>query len=158
MKRFLLIYITVIICSKLQAQKVLNTVISIDDKVMASYNIAKVQLISFKDTLTAEYESGRIILTDKDYETFSKYRREDIIVMKINYQQHCPLPKEYIYEISIKIDLLNQRYFNIAIYNFENYPNLFAKNEGYGFEFNSPLISQSLPRNKKKHIIPFCKY
>lgn len=157
MRKKVFIYITILFCFTAQSQKNLNTVISIDDKIAASYNVENVHLIFSNEDVLVSYESGRVIINDDDYNKFMNYDDESIIILKLDYNQECPYYHKHTYEISIEKKFLTQQYFNISIYNYKNYPNLFGKKEGYGFEFKSPIISQSLPKNKKKHIIPICK-
>lgn len=159
MKKIILIYfIGIFFCFKLRAQVHLNTVISIDDKVTASYNIKNVQLILHKDNISLIYESGRLILKEDDYNFFINYNEDENVILKFSYIQECPFYKEYLYEILIKKKFITEQYFNLTIYNFENYPGLFTKNKGYDFEFKSPIISKSLPKNNKKHIMPVCRW
>jgi len=156
MNRIILIG-TLLIFNKMKSQNEINTVISIDDKVAASYNIGNAYLTFSNDTIYMEYESGRFRMEQNDYTKFSGYDEHSDVVLKFDYQQYCPQHKKFTYSISLEAILLKQRYFNISVYNFENYPNLFRNNHDYGFEFTSPVINQVLAKRNRRHIIPRCR-
>jgi hypothetical protein len=129
--------------------KNLEALITVDNDPIIQLNHFKL-VISETEEIKAEYKVGRVIISDKDFIRLEK--AETVRLVFDYYIGECCL-KERKYNIELSKDLLLQGFLYLRIYNFELYPKFFIKNNGYGFEYESPIISTSLPTRKKINII-----
>lgn len=132
------------------AQNQIYTILTIDDvniePTFISNSILKVDNHEMKLT----YKVGRFEITSNEYEMLKKIDSTDKdAILSFVFTNNCS-KKDYTYKIQLNLSLFLQEYLLLKIYNFHLYPNIFIKNTGYGFEYISPVISESLPRKTKQ--------
>lgn len=151
MKIKILIF-AILVYFKGSSQEKLNALITVDDVITGSFNVYDSYLIIQHDTIDLKYEMGRFELGNNN-NFLKKIDNSTNVNLCFKYYSTCPKQMHYSYNIELKLSLLLQNYLLLKIYNFNNYPNIFSKNDGYGKEFISPLGGEALPRKKKKYRI-----
>ncbi len=134
-------------CLRGVSQEKLHILVTVDDIVTGSYNLSDSYLVIEKDTIALKYEMGRFEISNMD--RLKKRGKQSKICLNFRYYATCPHPRSYNYNITLDSSLILQEYLLLKVYNFANYPNVFAKNIGYGYEYISPIGSETLPKNKR---------
>jgi len=127
----------------------IKVLITIDNNPLVQLKDLKF-IVNETGEIIVKYDLGRINLTEND---LVKLKRSEKVRFVFSYYIGKCNIKERNYDIGIKTNLLFQGYLYLRIYNFEFYPRLFIKNTGYGFEFDSPLRSESLPTRRRENVI-----
>lgn len=148
-----------VISTKLQAQKNINIIISIDDRVVAG-SLSGIQLIAFLGsdslrTVTANYYPGNLSLSETDYNHLLDTSVKSVF-LAFNYIEHCKNnQKTYHYEIDLQKGWLTHYYYVLRIYNTDKskYKKLFTPLEGksYTYEYDYPGGSIKRIMKKKKN-------
>lgn len=129
----------------------INLIILIDDELINGVNILEGQIFFNKNKIAFQYETGDLLLNDKDLKIIQSTDQNTDVNIEFIYKKVYPEVYERQYVIKTKLHWINQRYSILKIYNYDNKKNrkYFLKNKGYDFEIFKPGQSKILPRKKR---------
>lgn len=132
----------------------LECLIIIDDNIIPDIREVYLRNASGED-IKLDYKTGRLKLAEKTKNEFCQISQE--ITLSINYLRSCPDNEQLIYHIKLDSKLLCQDYLVLRIYNFDLYKKGFYTKKGFGYEYESPLKSELLPKTYNKKILNRCR-
>lgn len=147
-KLFLLLLLLVI-PNSVFGQKALYILLSIDSNIVEPTFISNSKIEIDNKVFNLNYKMGRFDISEEGYSFLIKSAQQINAKISFDYISLCPIQTKYSYSFNVKGSFFLQEYLLLKFYNFNKYPNQFAKNTGYGYEFTSPLGSESIPRKKK---------
>lgn len=136
------------ICSYGQNQ--LYALLTIDDVNVESTFISNCFIETDSHKIELNYKVGRFEISSSDYIFLNEMSPDKTVSLSFCYSAICPQQKLFLYEKDLEVKLLLQEYLLLRIFNFNNYPNVFKNNIGYGIEIISPFGSSVLPKKTKK--------
>ena len=147
-KLLILILFAKSICS--YSQNELYTLLTIDDVNVEPSFIADSFIDIDNHRIETKYKVGRFEISSNDYKFLKQMNPDSKVNLSFIFLATCPEQKSLSYNNSIELKLLFQEYLLLRFFNFNNYPNIFIKNTGYGLEIKSPLGASVLPKKAKK--------
>ena len=154
MTRYVVIlYLSMLLCFEGEAQKNVNFIISIDEKI--NVQITRLRLVALideniKETYLVSYVPGNLSLSDSDYERLLDPRISKIY-LAFDYNDESSKGGNINYEIDFKKGWLNHHYFILYIYNLskKKYRRMFRSSDSkFVYEFDFPGGSTRLVRSQ----------
>ncbi|ANH81954.1 hypothetical protein A8C56_14135 [Niabella ginsenosidivorans] len=141
-------------CIRLNAQKNIDLIISIDEKIVSSIsglNFIAVTL-NGEERIQADYYPGHLSLSDSDYNKLLDTVTRTVYISFDYTEQQNTKQHLYHYQIDLKKGWLKHYYYILSIYNMtkRKYRDMFSTAMPYVYEFEYPGGATKLVRKKSK--------
>lgn len=144
-------------CTRLDAQKNINLIISVDDRIvvgsLSGLRLVAISTTGNKETINADYYPGNLSLSENDYKRITDTGIKTVHLV-FNFVEYQSLKQQsYKYEIDLNKGWLQHYYYILRIYNTtkRKYRKLFnvPKGQKFVYEFDYPGGSTKLIRKRK---------